>query len=232
MEAIHKALEWSTQCNHQKITIATDSQSSIKAIAKFIQRNPKIQEIQQRLKTLAENQKFVQFQWVKAHIGIEGNERADQLAKEASRQSPSVNTLTPPSWLKRLAHRQALREWQDEWDTDSTGRRTYSFFPKVSESSLVRNASQTALFTNHGPYRSYLYRFHLANSELCICGRYGDADHYCFECPLTKEWHLKKPNPSALVVWAKSIAGNQTLRSKASHIYNWLQAHGEELSHP
>ncbi|GBM82323.1 hypothetical protein AVEN_128752-2 [Araneus ventricosus] len=47
--------------------------------------------------------------------------------------------------------------------------------------------------TGHGHFPAYSHRFHLSNSPSCSCGQLGDADHYIFDCTLTKEFHLKKP---------------------------------------
>ena len=90
--AILKALEKIESLNSYSInprtaTIFTDSRVSLD--------NPKthaslIENIRKKVANLQNNEWKIKFSWIKAHVGIYGNELADRLAKEAAR-SDSTN---------------------------------------------------------------------------------------------------------------------------------------------
>ena len=63
-------------------------------------------------------------------IGHPGNERADQLAREAVKNAMSIIN-TPPSWA---TYKQAIKakiydEWEHRWTNDNAYRMTKIFFP-------------------------------------------------------------------------------------------------------
>ncbi|GIY00358.1 RNase H domain-containing protein [Caerostris extrusa] len=123
------------------------------------------------------NQKLT-ITWVKAHVGIVGNERADQLAKEATTAPTTIDTIQiPNSLLRKDLKDVSLKLWQQQWDTSPTGRRTHNYIPKVSTKMSV-NSSINYFLTGHGPFPSYLNRFNIKETDKCICGDIGSPDHY------------------------------------------------------
>ncbi|GBM46231.1 hypothetical protein AVEN_224800-1 [Araneus ventricosus] len=74
---------------------------------------------------------LVGLSWVKAHVGITGNELADRLAKEASVDGQEIDIPNSLSLLKYNLKKQMLTDWQlldDQYQSDS-GARVRRFIP-------------------------------------------------------------------------------------------------------
>ncbi|GBN43479.1 hypothetical protein AVEN_259534-1 [Araneus ventricosus] len=103
----------------------------------------------------------IKVSWVKSHTGIIGNERADQLAKDAMQHGqPYSLTNLPKPHVKVLFRKSMLEEWQTSWKNGDTGRKIYNIMPSVSlrPTTWIR---EDVIFSQHGPFPAYLTRFHL-----------------------------------------------------------------------
>ena len=89
IEGIKEAIR---HCTPGPSLILPDSQAAIKAVVKAGKRGrartaalkEAIKGIAEKQQREGENEKVVMVAWIKAHIGIYGNERSDQMAKEES----------------------------------------------------------------------------------------------------------------------------------------------------
>ncbi|GBM77354.1 hypothetical protein AVEN_52724-1 [Araneus ventricosus] len=76
LSALHQALIWKNANRHlQTCDIFTDSMSALKVLQKHQPRNNLVEEVKAII------DESVSLHWVKAHIGIEGNESVDKAAK-------------------------------------------------------------------------------------------------------------------------------------------------------
>jgi len=76
---MHSAMRLSSYSN-QTITFWSDSRSALQALSNRLHKRKSIADCHKALTDLSSNNK-VQLKWIKAHTGLWGNEKADQLAK-------------------------------------------------------------------------------------------------------------------------------------------------------
>ncbi|KFM83493.1 Retrovirus-related Pol polyprotein from type-1 retrotransposable element R1, partial [Stegodyphus mimosarum] len=127
----------------------------------------------------------------------------------------------PISFLKRISKQLLMHLWQQRWNTINTGRRTFKFIPHVSNHFYAYSAAITAYLSGHGPYPSYLARFHISETDLCECGIQGDPDHFCFSCPLTSTFHLSKPSDRHSHIWTKELISNPRVHNRLLSIFKY-----------
>ncbi|CAF4294310.1 unnamed protein product, partial [Rotaria magnacalcarata] len=113
--AIIKALRYINLQNSTSFVIYSDSRSALEAITKNIPNHPLICEIQRWIVLLNSNNKAISLCWVPAHVRIEGNERADQLAREATNLHIS-NRAIPASDYIPIIKSTIYSQWQHKWE--------------------------------------------------------------------------------------------------------------------
>ncbi|UYV80964.1 hypothetical protein LAZ67_19002292, partial [Cordylochernes scorpioides] len=93
--AIYEALKSIRNTNYQDIWILTDSRSAIKHLSHTGELRDKVsRNIIGYLQKLSKTSK-IHLQWIPSHVGIEGNEAADVLAKKGTKEPlPQKNKLT------------------------------------------------------------------------------------------------------------------------------------------
>jgi hypothetical protein len=86
-------------------------------------------------KRLEDLQWTVNFSWVKAHVEIQGNERADRLAMKAATEDireivyGKISRETIITELKE----NGLTKWQGQWTSTTEGAISKLFFPCIKE---------------------------------------------------------------------------------------------------
>ncbi|GBM97322.1 hypothetical protein AVEN_27081-1 [Araneus ventricosus] len=110
LAAIQHAANWAASNNH-KINVFTDSLSSIMALKSAHSRSQFVNTAKQILFTAKD---LVGLSWVKAHVGIPGNEWADQQAKLAI--SVGEELEIPRSYLNRKIKSYILHNWLNYWN--------------------------------------------------------------------------------------------------------------------
>ena len=188
--AIDQALQWIEKRASTDVTIFSDSQSSLTALQDRSNAHPLVVSSHRHLKTINDAGRTVTFVWVKAHVGIDGNEEADEAAKEAalSRQR-MVYDLFPISYVKHHVKKSSLEAWEAEYGSAEQGSWTRSIFPSLKDIVTFRTSVDlsfevTQFLTGHGYHRQYLHRFKLHPSPNCPCGL-GEqtVQHLLDDCP-------------------------------------------------
>lgn len=195
--AILKALMRLTDIDHlpnnkKLAAIHTDSRITLDALANPNNHQHLIETIRQTVRNLESNNWTIHFTWVKAHIGIFGNEEADRLAKEAANNQELQESynLFPRSAVLGEVFEDSVREWQRRWDTTEKGAVTKSFFPNVKQRLSVKlnlSGKLTTLLTGHGKLREYFHRFKITDNPNCVCNKeVQTVDHLLWRCEQLK----------------------------------------------
>jgi ribonuclease HI len=193
--AISKALEAIDTLNTEEssprtATIFTDSRLTIDSL-----RNPDnhaylIEEIRRRVAKLQSPNWKIGFSWVKAHVGIYGNELADKLAKEAARSkhTDKVFRRIPISTLYHEIKLESTLRWQKEWENCTKAAITKQYFPTVQErlkTKIIVTRNMAAMQTWHGKTGAYLHRLKILEKATCACEQVDQTvDHILYRCTL------------------------------------------------
>ncbi|GBO16781.1 hypothetical protein AVEN_25403-2-1, partial [Araneus ventricosus] len=203
--ALHEAVIYASHLsNHNTSKIHVDNRASIMASSNSNSTNETARKI---FKILLTNPR-IKVSWVKAHAGNICNERADQLAKDATQHGqPYSHTKLPKPHIKGLLRKRMLEEWQTSWKNGDTGIKIFNIIPSVSRrpTNWIR---EDVIFSQHGPFPAYLKKFHLSDSDYCSCDGIGTALHYATECIYTGSWHMRKSAPNFEQEWLKRVANN------------------------
>lgn len=97
--------------------IFSDSRSAVMAVDSYNSYHPIICNIKSVILQIQRIPKQICICWVPAHVGISGNERADNAAREAaSSDDPPYNLTTPFRDYFPIFKQKIKRTWQAEWD--------------------------------------------------------------------------------------------------------------------
>jgi len=131
--------------------------------------------------------------WIKAHAGHQGNELADEIAKEAATNSDIkvCYERIPKSAVKSELSENSETKWQIEWDRTTKGVTTKLYFPKIADRLKLKfrvTPILTMMVTGHGNIKSYLYKYKILDSPMCPC-KIGEqtTDHILYDCDLVKQ---------------------------------------------
>jgi ribonuclease HI len=190
VEFFKRKIECNNSENSLRVLILSDSQSAISAIKQHNNSHPIVCDIKNLIRSV-DKKVNLHIQWVRGHNGVEGNERADTLAKEAANLDLSEYEydLYPLSFAKKHFKILTLKEWEKCWTETTKASQTKMFFPTISDRLSVKcfrpNHVITQYVSGHGDFNSYLKRFNRSDSELCDCGQaVGTPLHAIYDCVL------------------------------------------------
>nr|CAH7732038.1 unnamed protein product [Callosobruchus chinensis] len=112
--AIWEALRYIAQEPALNWLIITDSLNSLLLIKKLYCKNPLVNLIKEQMAFLS-TRKVIALLWVPSHSGIEGNEKADSLAKQAANSSNPSLLKVPASDIKVSIREKVIAHWNNEW---------------------------------------------------------------------------------------------------------------------
>ena len=145
-------------------TLHTDSRITLQSLQNTNNHNYHIEEIGKSAIALEKSNWTITFTWIKAHIGINGNELADKLPKEAATIDDISFDRIPKNEVVQQLRVQSVAKWQNHWDSTTKGLATKQFFPIIKDrlaNKIKLTPNFTAIVTAHGKTKAYLRRFNL-----------------------------------------------------------------------
>lgn len=133
------------------------------------------------------DKKTVTIQWIPSHVGIDGNEDADDLANRACHLEEisllKISFSDAYCFIKDLM----LQDWQDryQWDSQFKGQKHYQVMNEVSSrawfSKLPFNGNEirslVRIRTGHGLCGRFKYLFNMIDNPRCsVCNVFEDLN--------------------------------------------------------
>lgn len=224
LTAINEAVKWFLKSSDARVLeLKTDSLSSIHALKNIFPSNVIVQEIFNQL--LSNPDRLINFVWVKAHAGDPGNERADQLAKEATSQANSNRSITvlyPRSVFNNYCRSQIHDSWQRSWTTSDKGRDTYNILHRVNSDFICGGRLISYFLSGHGSFPVYLKKIGRMQTDNCDCGQKGSVAHYLFgKCQFIQQNFTFDKRKTLRENFASVLFGKKNY-NRLCNIYNTL----------
>ena len=121
----------------------SDSQVAIKALNKPRISSQLLLTALEQMEILASQVKHLTLDWIKTHVGTEGNKQADQTAKECINPHKKcwaiwsgINKKTAIPWqiAKNKIEEYAINKWTCKWNFDSQYKHTKVYLIKAKQS--------------------------------------------------------------------------------------------------
>lgn len=156
----------------QKVVVLSDCKSALQRLQTGFPGERFKKRILDMVKQLQGRGITVKFQWIPSHVGIEGNESADLLARQALHRPPSVVIPLDSS------------DYKDRLRRHFSPTRTAIHQP--CETKGLDRAEATLLYrlrTGSARTPAWLHKIGIASSPLCaVCNVVGDAAHFFMDC--------------------------------------------------
>ena len=181
LEALQAAAKYLTERDDRRrnIVFLTDSLSALQCIMSGPTDHPS-KELCDSLQILSQQNNVV-LQWIPAHVGIRGNETADQLAKAGSHM-PQPHIATSYKEAKTLLKQNFRTDWQNS---------NNGYSPQHDPINKLEKREQTTIFrlrTGHCGLKKHMKRMGLAENAHCECGSDEQTpEHILQTCPLFED---------------------------------------------
>ncbi len=203
--AIQMALEYVSLCATTRkfnvVYIMSDCQSAIISVcSKKTHENHQdiIDKCQSICSDLANLNIRVELHWVPGHVSLEGNELADQHAKQAARDTENPDIYWPSqknakSTIKGAINRGEKALWQRAWDRSNST--LHNIIPKVGTAPTISGGktSDIRLFrirAGHTKLNEHMHKLgdNFSASPNCVCDMALQTPvHVIMECPLLND---------------------------------------------
>lgn len=163
-----------------RIYICTDSESAIKAIQSPLVKSYMVYECKTNLNRLAAQNEVI-VMWVPSHSGVDGNEKADELARLGAEET--FNGPEPRFGISKSACKRVVKNWlhkshEARWKSYEECKHTKYFCksPSIDRSEAILALKRAdikrlvEIMTNHCCLNKHLFNMSYVDDPMCICG--------------------------------------------------------------
>ena len=176
-----------------RIVIITDSLTSCNIIKAYNSSYGIISNDIKKLLYELNTKRTVKIQWVRSHIGIQGNEIADKTAKLGHKNNKTELYHLEQEELQNILKNRYMAFWNENWKKEVTAQQKGFFLLDIqgdvkynSWVCMDNRRSEVVLArlrTGHAATRAYLNRFSLSDSNQCnSCGAEETIRHILIAC--------------------------------------------------
>ena len=186
--------------------IFTDSESALKALLnnkQNIKNNKNILEIRQKFIDFSQNNSnnSIKFFWIPAHFGIEGNEQADILAKQATNHDSEIKHLPYTDFFENFK-KQAFEKTKKLVKNQGLikGTNYFKYFYSEQKHPWFNNLKVTRVIVtinrlraNHYNLAASLSRMGIVENPYCVCEEeVQDINHILWQCKMFDKQRFKQ----------------------------------------
>ena len=204
--ALQEAVEYIQNNRPNKSVVLTDSKAALQSLTSESP-DQEIRKLQKDLFSLPGACSVV-LQWIPAHCGIHGNEKADQLAKTGSRK-PQQQSSSTYREAKTLLNNRQKAEWKKAKGDYNTCTDPINHLQRSEQTAIFR------LRTGHCGLRAHLRRIGVAASSSCDCGAEQTVHHVLQDCPLLVVWREQ--------IWPQEVPTTTKLWGTAEDLRRTIQ---------
>ena len=160
------------EIKQNNIVFLTDSLSALQSLSSG-RTETSLRSLQDNLATLMETNKVV-MQWIPAHVGIHGNESADKLAKEGSKQQQPRHPVSFKE-SKTLLKCKYKQDWR---------QKNGGYIPDQDQYQKLSRKEQTIIFrlrTGHCSLKKHMKRIGKSETATCQCGSEDQTPYHILQ---------------------------------------------------
>ena len=175
----------------EQIQIFSDSMSALMALCSFELHSQLVARIVHKLNQIGQGT-VITLYWVKAHVGIVGNEHADRLAKEGGQLNWISHVSLPRSQIRFRVLEKMRELWKQQWQEYSEARHTKLFVSQsdASRGKQIMSLNRVALrrlflaITNHNCMRYHMnLQDDTINPTYRHCRMFDETFDHILICP-------------------------------------------------
>lgn len=196
--AISEALNYVENQNFTNCVILTDSKSALQHLARcasgYSRGVPIAYKILKMIRKIDNDiDRRLRLQWIPSHIGLNGNEKADKLAKIACSTGSNFTILPFYTEILHTFRKKCFNKFKEYFDQRSTEKgiwfKTIQCQPSRNQWFISNSLNRKhivvlhRLRSGHYPTNKFAFLMRKVNSPNCdVCGTIDDVYHLLVEC--------------------------------------------------